>query len=57
MNGYRCENLKQLTFVDETIDLHITQDVLEHVLRLGRAFAEIARTLKPGGAHILRLLW
>jgi SAM-dependent methyltransferase len=52
VNGYRCENLEALTFGDETIDLHITQDVLEHVLRPERAFAEIARTLRPGGAHI-----
>lgn len=49
---YRCENLEQLTFADESIDLHVTQDVFEHVLRPERAFAEIARTLKPGGAHI-----
>jgi len=49
---HRCENLEQLTFADESIDLHVTQDVFEHVLRPARAFAEIARTLKPGGAHI-----
>lgn len=52
VGGYRCENLEALSFDDATIDLHVTQDVLEHVLRPARAFAEIARTLKPGGAHI-----
>jgi hypothetical protein len=26
--------------------------VFEHVLRPAKAFAEIARTLKPGGAHV-----
>lgn len=52
VGGYRCENLEQLTFDDASIDLHVTQDVLEHVLRPERAFAEIARTLKPGGAHV-----
>jgi len=52
VGGHRCENLEQLTFADESIDLHVTQDVLEHVLRPERAFAEIARTLKPGGAHV-----
>lgn len=52
VDGYRCENLEQLTFPDDSIDLHVTQDVFEHVLRPERAFAEIARTLKPGGAHI-----
>lgn len=49
---FRCENLERLTFADASIDLHVTQDVLEHVLRPQLAFAEIARTLKPGGAHI-----
>lgn len=49
---YRCENLEHMTFSDESIDLHVTQDVIEHVLRPERVFSEIARTLKPGGAHI-----
>ena len=29
-----------------------TQDVMEHVFHPERVFKEIARTLKPGGAHI-----
>jgi len=49
---FRCENLESLTFADESIDLHITQDVIEHVFHPSRVFREIARTLKPGGAHI-----
>ena len=52
LGEWRCENLEQLTFEDASIDLHITQDVLEHVWHPHRAFAEIARTLKPGGAHL-----
>ena len=52
VDGYRCENLEQLTFADASIDLHVTQDVFEHVLRPERAFAEVARTLRPGGAHV-----
>jgi SAM-dependent methyltransferase len=48
----RCENLEALTFADESIDLHITQDVLEHVFHPSKVFSEIARTLRPGGAHI-----
>lgn len=51
-NGVRCENLEQLTFLDESVDLHITQDVMEHVFNHESVFREIARTLKPGGAHI-----
>jgi SAM-dependent methyltransferase len=50
--GQRSEDLEALTFADESFDLVITQDVFEHVLRPGKAFAEIARTLKPGGTHV-----
>jgi hypothetical protein len=48
----RCENLEALAFADASIDLHLTQDVLEHVFHPSQVFREIARTLKPGGAHI-----
>lgn len=50
--GIRCEDLEHMTFADESFDLVITQDVLEHVLTPANAFAEIARTLRPGGAHV-----
>ncbi|MBV8209322.1 MAG: class I SAM-dependent methyltransferase [Burkholderiaceae bacterium] len=50
--GVRCENLEALTFADASFDVHITQDVMEHVLDPASAFREIARTLRPGGAHI-----
>lgn len=52
VGNYRCENLEQLTFADESIDLHVTQDVFEHILRPKNAIAEIARTLRVGGAHL-----
>lgn len=48
----RCENLEALTFDDETFDLFITQDVMEHIFYPAAAFKEIARVLKPGGAHV-----
>jgi SAM-dependent methyltransferase len=51
-DGYLNQNLEEQTFFDETFDLVITQDVFEHVFDPGRAFKEIYRTLKPGGAHI-----
>jgi SAM-dependent methyltransferase len=54
-DGQRSEDLEHLTFVDGTFDLTITQDVFEHVLRPEAAFAEIARTLKPSGAHVFTL--
>lgn len=52
VHGLQCEDLERLTFKDETIDLHISQDVMEHLFDPVSAFREIARTLKPGGAHI-----
>ena len=55
--GFRCENLERQTFGDAQFDLVITQDVFEHILNPGRAFSEISRTLKPGGAHVFTVPW
>ena len=52
-DGYRNEDLEKQTFPDSAFDLVVTQDVMEHVYDPLAAFREIARTLKPGGAHIL----
>lgn len=51
-DGMRCENFEALSFADASIDLHVSQDVIEHVFDPARAFSEIARTLRPGGAHV-----
>jgi SAM-dependent methyltransferase len=51
-NGVRCESLEQLTFADETFDIFITQDVLEHIFNPNIAAQEVMRVLKPGGIHI-----
>lgn len=50
--GARCENLEALTFPDESFDLFVTQDVLEHVFHPDLAVREITRVLKPGGIHL-----
>ncbi|MEV7430285.1 class I SAM-dependent methyltransferase [Nocardioides sp. NPDC092400] len=57
VNGVRCEDLSRLTFADETFDLLVTQDVLEHVFKPEKVLAEIFRVLKPGGAHIATFPW
>ena len=49
---FSCQDIEQLTFADESFDLFITVDVLEHVLRPDRAMLEISRVLRPGGAHV-----
>jgi hypothetical protein len=50
--GYRSENIEALTFANNTFDLFITQDVMEHIFRPSVAFREIARVLRPEGAHL-----
>jgi SAM-dependent methyltransferase len=52
VNGVRHEDLERLSFADDTLDLILTSDVLEHVSDAYRAHGEIFRTLRPGGWHI-----
>lgn len=54
---HRSEDLSKLTFPDQTFDIFITQDVFEHVIDPENAFREIARVLKPGGAHVFTMPW
>jgi SAM-dependent methyltransferase len=51
-DGLRCENLEALTFPDDSFDLFVTQDVMEHVFDPMKVFSEIGRVLRPGGMHI-----
>jgi len=53
--GIRNEDLMDLTFPASQFDLVITSDIMEHVRRPYRAFREIKRVLKPGGAHIFSI--
>lgn len=51
-DGAVCEDITALTFSDESLDLIVSSDVLEHVPSLDKAFSETARALRPGGAHL-----
>lgn len=51
-DGVRSEDLEALTFEDESFDLVITSDILEHVRQPLQALQEIHRVLAPGGHHI-----
>jgi SAM-dependent methyltransferase len=52
VDGFRNENLEQMTFEDDTFDLVVSLDVMEHVYNPADAFREVSRTLKDGGMYI-----
>ena len=58
-DGVYCEDITRTSFADETFDLIVTSDVMEHVADWRQAVAEVARLLRPGGAHIFTvpLMW
>jgi SAM-dependent methyltransferase len=47
--GVRCEDLESLTFGEGTIDLMISEDVMEHVRHPRIALEESFRVLRSGG--------
>ena len=52
VNGVRHEDLQRLSFADDSMDLVLSSDVLEHMPDPYAAHREIYRVLKPGGRHI-----
>jgi SAM-dependent methyltransferase len=52
LNGIRNENIEAQTFPDNSFELVISLDVMEHVNRPDLAFREVARTLIFGGYYI-----
>ena len=46
LTGYRCEDIERQTFADETFDLVISQDVMEHVFRPDLSYRQIYPTLR-----------
>jgi SAM-dependent methyltransferase len=54
-DGVRCEDLTKLTFAENSFDLVVSSDVMEHVFNYEDAFREIFRVLRPGGVHVLSI--
>lgn len=54
-DGVRNEDLTRLTFEDDSFDLIITSDVMEHLPDIDLAFAETLRILRPGGIHVFSI--
>jgi SAM-dependent methyltransferase len=49
------QDLMALSFADESIDVLVSSDVLEHVADPYRAHGEIHRVLRPGGSHVFTI--
>lgn len=53
--GIRHEDAENLTFSDKSLDIYISNDVLEHVFDYKRAFSEASRVLKDNGVFIFHI--
>lgn len=51
-NGVICQDITRLTLPDESLDLVVSSDVLEHVPDFTAALRESWRVLRSGGAHL-----
>jgi len=49
IKGIRHENIENLSFSDNNLDLIVSNDVFEHVPNPAKAYSECARVLKAGG--------
>ena len=49
IQGVRHEDVENLSFADESLDLIVSNDVFEHVPHPAKAFSQCARVLKEGG--------
>jgi SAM-dependent methyltransferase len=52
VKGFINQDLENQTFQDESFDIVLTLDVMEHVFHPGKAYSEIYRTLRPGGVYL-----
>jgi len=52
VGSLRNEDLEKQTFFDETFDVVVTLDVMEHVFQPAKVYQEIYRTLATGGYYI-----
>lgn len=52
VDGIRHEDVENLSFSDNSIDLIVSNDVFEHIANPSKGFAECARVLKPNGVML-----
>jgi SAM-dependent methyltransferase len=51
-DGAKMADVTKLQFADNSFDLIVSSEVLEHVPDLNAAFKEMRRVLRPGGCHV-----
>ena len=51
-DGVQCQDVQRLTYADASFDLVTSTEVFEHVPDDRRAFLEVHRVLRPGGALV-----
>ena len=53
------EDVMELSYADESFDLVLTSETLEHVPNPNKALSELRRVLRPGGLHVFTIpvLW
>jgi len=54
-DGVRCEDLTRLTYADDSFDLILHAETLEHVPDLARALTELRRVLAPAGSTVFTI--
>jgi ubiquinone/menaquinone biosynthesis C-methylase UbiE len=47
-------NAESLPFVDESFDIVLSSDVIEHLTRVDAHLSEVSRILRPGGRYLLK---
>ncbi|NLI82629.1 MAG: glycosyltransferase [Deltaproteobacteria bacterium] len=55
VDGIRHEDAERLSFLDSSVDVILSNDVLEHVNEPMAVLAECARVLRPGGMLVLTI--
>lgn len=55
VGGLRHEDAQRLTFDDQSFDVVISSETLEHIPNLDQALGEIGRVLKTGGVHLFTI--
>ena len=55
IDGDRNEDMCRLTYADESFDLVLSSDTLEHVPDFRAALRETRRVLRPGGRHVFTI--